>query len=273
MKINPALIHTSLALYLLLIFIMSSIPGEELPQMGFEFSDKLIHAAVYFVLLFLFFYSLKYQSKSVKLRRNALLFAGLFTVIYGLTDEIHQYFVPMRSCEFADFLADVAGALAGMLTLRAGYRKLMLTPLLLASFVTGSCNSSDKMHKGAVNKPEVSIISEEAWTDHMPVIDERGPKLGFQIMLEPKSGKDDIRVMQLRISRSGGEFEVKPFEVVPQEVTDGRKRIAVIQARDMKYFDTAVEDNEEIQFEITLIYGKGNKSILTTKKIKPYKVY
>lgn len=33
--------------------------------------------------------------------------------LYGVTDELHQYFVPARACDPADWLVDTLGALAG----------------------------------------------------------------------------------------------------------------------------------------------------------------
>ena len=40
-------------------------------------------------------------------------------VLYAGTDELHQYFVPGRSCEFRDICIDAAGVAAGMLALAA----------------------------------------------------------------------------------------------------------------------------------------------------------
>ena len=48
------------------------------------------------------------------LRRNptsAMLIAASFTILYGFSDEFHQYFVPGRFADPADFAADAAGAL------------------------------------------------------------------------------------------------------------------------------------------------------------------
>jgi VanZ family protein len=36
------------------------------------------------------------------------------TAFYGATDELHQYFVPSRSAEIADFLFDCLGAWTGV---------------------------------------------------------------------------------------------------------------------------------------------------------------
>jgi VanZ family protein len=38
----------------------------------------------------------------------------LFCFIYAVSDEIHQYFVPGRSCMFADMLIDTCGGITGM---------------------------------------------------------------------------------------------------------------------------------------------------------------
>ena len=40
--------------------------------------------------------------------------AALFCLLYAVTDEIHQHFVPGRSCEMRDVGIDAAGALCGI---------------------------------------------------------------------------------------------------------------------------------------------------------------
>ena len=35
-------------------------------------------------------------------------------VLYAVTDEVHQYFVPGRSCELRDALIDACGVAAGV---------------------------------------------------------------------------------------------------------------------------------------------------------------
>lgn len=39
----------------------------------------------------------------------------IFCFMYAFSDEIHQFFVPGRSCEFRDMMIDTSGALSGML--------------------------------------------------------------------------------------------------------------------------------------------------------------
>ena len=274
MRLHPKLFHFALITYLLLIFIASSIPGEEIPKIGFEFSDKLIHAVVYLILFILFFYSLKYQTKSVKLRNNAILFAAIFSALYGVTDEIHQKFVPMRSCELSDWVADITGVVIGMFIVRfvIERRSLMTISLLLMTFMF-ACNTSGKMDTKQKSVFEPKIMTEECWTDHMPVLDERGPRLGFQIMIGNGNTNDSLVVDKLFISKTDGEFNEKSFETRYEESAEGKMVIVVIQARDEKYFSENLNDNEKVQFRIIVTDKKGMRKTLTTSEIKPYKVY
>lgn len=44
------------------------------------------------------------------------LFSLLIPFIYSVSDEIHQYFVPQRSCSIADIMIDTSGIIAGFFT-------------------------------------------------------------------------------------------------------------------------------------------------------------
>jgi len=122
--LNPKIFHYSLLSYCLLIFIISSFPGQNFPEIDITLVDKYVHFVIYFGLCLLFFYSLKNQTKFTKLRSHPFVFALLFTSLYGVTDEIHQYFVPGRSSEVLDWLADTIGALFCLLLLKIFYKKL-----------------------------------------------------------------------------------------------------------------------------------------------------
>jgi hypothetical protein len=52
------------------------------------------------------------QAKSMSLSRLILTGLGvvLFCLLYGISDELHQFFIPGRNCCIYDLLADVAGA-------------------------------------------------------------------------------------------------------------------------------------------------------------------
>lgn len=74
-----------------------------------------VEYAVFGVLLFgALRWTFPYQ-RSWRLAAVAIVIASL----YGVTDEVHQYFVPDRACDPLDWLTDTAGATLGALVTRA----------------------------------------------------------------------------------------------------------------------------------------------------------
>lgn len=92
---------------------MSSLERIEIPQPDVPLWDKWIHFAEYAVLGFLLMRNLTTESVQ-KLKKNAVLVTFFFGTFYGASDEIHQYFVPGRHCDFMDFIADTLGILIGI---------------------------------------------------------------------------------------------------------------------------------------------------------------
>ena len=62
---------------------------------------------------------------------RAVWLALLATSLYGASDEWHQYFVPGRSCEFGDWVADTTGAALAIALYRLWpwYRTRLESPL------------------------------------------------------------------------------------------------------------------------------------------------
>lgn len=98
-------------LWAALIFTASSIPGPKLPEIHTWFSDKLEHAVVYGVLGALCFRALRRTTALPSAPAAAL--AAAIGLGYGVTDEVHQLFVPQRSFELLDMAADASGAAVG----------------------------------------------------------------------------------------------------------------------------------------------------------------
>jgi hypothetical protein len=93
------------------IFVSSSIPSERLPHIAVWNADKLAHFGIYCVLAFFIDRALRVQTRFPLLQSRHLLFTVLLTTLYGLSDEIHQVFIPGRNASVYDLLADAAGAL------------------------------------------------------------------------------------------------------------------------------------------------------------------
>lgn len=90
------------------IFIQSSLSYIEVPDLGFSAQDKLAHVLEYAILGFFSTRALLFQQNS-KIRKNAIWLALVFGSLYGISDEIHQAFVPGRSADFWDIVADILG--------------------------------------------------------------------------------------------------------------------------------------------------------------------
>jgi VanZ family protein len=96
--------------YAALIFYLSS-QARPLPQLTSRLSDKLLHVVEYAAFGAVATWGL---SHLVRLPRAAR-WAALLGSLYGMTDEFHQRFVPHRSAELGDWLADTVGAALGAL--------------------------------------------------------------------------------------------------------------------------------------------------------------
>jgi len=94
------------------IFIQSSFPATG--QYPVSFSDKILHFTAYALLGILFFRALRTLAIRKRTRLTALL-SVMLASLYGLSDEIHQYFVPLRHADMLDWLADVIGSICGVL--------------------------------------------------------------------------------------------------------------------------------------------------------------
>jgi VanZ family protein len=101
-----------IAAYCALIFYLSSLPGNSIPN--FQVSDKIIHFSLYLglgLLITYFFYSLKVFNARLKIMVITL----AFIAPYGLSDEIHQLFVVGRNFEVLDLVVDIIGGSSGFL--------------------------------------------------------------------------------------------------------------------------------------------------------------
>ena len=103
------LIYVPLTVYWIILFILTSIPGNQITTFGV--SDKIKHAGAYFVLTIFLFLTLHFQNKYPKLKTNAGIAALIISLIYGVIDEVHQLFIPGRSGDMYDWLADLLGTI------------------------------------------------------------------------------------------------------------------------------------------------------------------
>jgi len=96
--------------YAALIFYLSSQPSP-LPSLTGRVADKLLHLVEYAAFAAVASWGLSHLMAVAAAGRWAAVIGSL----YGATDEFHQWFVPHRSAEVADWVADTIGALLGAL--------------------------------------------------------------------------------------------------------------------------------------------------------------
>jgi VanZ family protein len=89
------------------MLVGSTLPGDQLSLPAFAFSDKLLHAGEFAILTLLVLRAIDRSGRGGR----ALWLAGLVT--YGALDELHQLWIPGRSAEFTDWVADTLGVLVG----------------------------------------------------------------------------------------------------------------------------------------------------------------
>ena len=98
--------------YCLAIYIQSDLPASEhIPS--FEFSDKILHFFAYAVMGVLFYRA--YQTLRIKGDPRLLILLSIASAtLYGISDEIHQYYVPFRDASILDAVANMLGAVCGV---------------------------------------------------------------------------------------------------------------------------------------------------------------
>ena len=97
------------------LWLVSSLPGNEVRLPPFPHADKIVHCAFFAIGGFLLAWFLQRLCGWTGWR--LILIVTLAMAVIGAGDEIHQLFTPGRmGSDWGDWLADVAGGLAGAWT-------------------------------------------------------------------------------------------------------------------------------------------------------------
>lgn len=103
-----SVLFASLALlYAILIFLLSSLSGAQISDLPptAPHADKTAHFALYAGFGFVLYLAFS-QTSHEQIRRNAMALTIIVGTVYGVTDEVHQHFVPGRSMDIVDVLVD-----------------------------------------------------------------------------------------------------------------------------------------------------------------------
>jgi len=102
------------------VLTLCCIPGYDLPKADnwmIEINyDKLIHVGIFGLLALLFMYPISRSALSGKEKWHYYIKIALATMVWGYTTEVIQkFFVPGRSYDLSDFLADAIGGAVALI--------------------------------------------------------------------------------------------------------------------------------------------------------------
>jgi len=99
------------------LFWLSNQPQLPHIDFGVEWTDKMLHFIAYFCFGFSLTLAFKGNFPSWSLRKIILIVISI-GLIYGISDEIHQSFVPNRTADIFDWLADATGVTVSLSLLK-----------------------------------------------------------------------------------------------------------------------------------------------------------
>lgn len=92
------------------IFLLSHQAQHTLVQFSFPGFDKICHVVIYGALAGAVWYGLPREFKRNRLE-SAMMLTVMICIVYGISDEFHQSFIPGRDSDPFDLAADATGAL------------------------------------------------------------------------------------------------------------------------------------------------------------------
>ena len=100
-----------------LILALTSVPGSAVPDVGVDSADKLVHLGMYAVLAWLAVRATSPTPAGVAVA------TFMAVAAFAALDEWHQQFIPGRTTDAADLVADIVGGGAGILAFQAAQRR------------------------------------------------------------------------------------------------------------------------------------------------------
>ena len=97
----------------IVMFSSMSSPQTYFPGWAGEINDKVVHTLEYAILAILCYRAFLHAA-GPRLADFAGVLAIVGAILFGVSDELHQYFVPLREADPWDLVANAAGALVGV---------------------------------------------------------------------------------------------------------------------------------------------------------------
>lgn len=101
--------HFPAIIYAVVVFLLSSVPGMNIPEYKFLVSDKIMHFMEYALFAILIFRSFSQLFRKQKFH-YVIVVSSFFLILFALLDEYYQKYIPGRESDVADVILDVFGA-------------------------------------------------------------------------------------------------------------------------------------------------------------------
>ncbi|WP_442596852.1 VanZ family protein [Neobacillus sp. D3-1R] len=119
MKIIRRLLWVLPVIYMAMVWTMSSLPDDTFVELPDSSTDAFIKESLHlieFAILYLLFVLAAYFNGKLTPVSNVVF--AVLACLYGITDEIHQSFVPARSSSLIDVLKDIIGVTISYLIIK-----------------------------------------------------------------------------------------------------------------------------------------------------------
>jgi VanZ family protein len=103
----------ALIVYWPVLFVIAHIPIPYLVRQA-HVSDKSLHFVAYLILVFLLWFAFN-PDRRVNWQKAAAWWVLLIIAVYGIIDELLQGCISGRSCDTADYVADLVGTFTGLI--------------------------------------------------------------------------------------------------------------------------------------------------------------
>jgi VanZ family protein len=97
------------------IITLMSIPTNYIPKVHILGYDKLGHSAFFLLLGFLVYRSIEHSKLKPKSSYRSIQFMLIIVGSFGYLSELYQHFIPGRSTDFYDWIADLIGAFGSVI--------------------------------------------------------------------------------------------------------------------------------------------------------------
>jgi len=115
-KYRQYILYTFLCLYCVILVVLSSLPQSiEIKSSGV---DKYYHLGAYGFLSFIMYFTLTFQDRIFLFRKYSASFTLLLTSLFGMLNELHQLFIPSRTFNKFDLLANILGSLLVVIVIK-----------------------------------------------------------------------------------------------------------------------------------------------------------